>query len=764
MISNGNSQQLKHNSNGHQLPTQLPLSPDWLQKPEEDWLNFSQMLAGVRRRWWLLAAVSLTVSSVVWAEVLSQNPSYEGKFRLLVETIAADQKFEQLGITPARNGNAQDLGLDPETQIQVMESFEVMSPILNKIQAEYPNVNYSSLVNNFKISHQEGTKIFEVRYHDSSPQKVKFILDRVAHGYIHYSQIKQQTSQQQGLQFVGEQLPKLQNRVDRLQEKLQIFRQQYNLVNPESQGQLLSNNLSTLVQQRQATKAQIDENLSLSKRLQSHLGLEQDRAIAASELSEAPRYQELLKKLQEIDTKIAAESARFTESSPSILALREQRNQLLPLLHQQAAAVLESKFDRFKDDHQALGSKDSIHIDVTRKLMEINDQMQVLEKRYSAIALFENQTRSSLQQLAVLTHKYTDLQRELQVATESLNRFLTVRETLQIESAQKAIPWQMITPAQTSSVPISPNVPRGLLQGALAGLLAGVGAVLIAEKLDNRFHSPNQVKDSTGLTLLGTIPFQKELERQQESRSLHPLHSAFDQYQAFPFLEAFRSLCANLRFLSPDKPVHSLVITSSVTREGKSTTSVYLAQAAAAMGQRVLLVDADLRRPRIHTLMNLSNEWGLSHVIATDLNIKKVIQRSPLQDNLYVLTAGKVPPDPTQLLCSIKMKNLVEQLQESFDLIIFDTPPVLAGLADAKLLAAHTNGIVLLARLGQTEKSGLRQVLEDLKMSHGSVLGLIVNGVKNYPYRAYSHYYQSHYPAEESLHHLSDSSKYNGSE
>jgi capsular exopolysaccharide synthesis family protein len=165
------------------------------------------------------------------------------------------------------------------------------------------------------------------------------------------------------------------------------------------------------------------------------------------------------------------------------------------------------------------------------------------------------------------------------------------------------------------------------------------------------------------------------------------------------------------------------------------------------MGQRVLLVDADLRRPQVHKILGLENEFGLSNVIATGVTAKQVIQRLPMWDHLYVLTAGQMPPDPTRLLCSKKMQYLMEQFHAVFDLVIYDTPPVL-GLADGRLLSAHTDGVVMVAGLGKTDRSVLMEALDGMKVSSTTVLGIVANGVKGYTTSSYYHY--QHYYAPES--------------
>ena len=709
-----------------------------LSESNEDSLDVGQILSSVRRRWLLLTGVSVTVTSGFLLHLSNQDSIYNGKFKLLVDTVTGNQEFKQFNQAVGGQANA---SLDYDTQIQVLWSSQVISPILNEIQSEYPEINYGSLLGKLKINRLKETKILEVNYQDSDPQKIKFVLEKIANGYIKYSQQLQETGAKQGLNFVEKQLPELQNRVNILQEKLQKFRQQYNLMNPEVQGQLVSNRLNNIIQERQATQTQIGETEELYNNLQQQLDLELNQATQVAILSESTRYQSLLQQLQEIDSKIAVESVRFTDLSPQIQILKEERNNLLPLIRQEASNTLRAPRNSTKIQ-QLAASPSSVRLQLTHNLIEANNRKTALQIRHQHLTVAENQLRSQIQQLAVVTRQYTDMQRELKVATESLNRFLVVKENLQIETAQTVQPWQVLSELQAPRIPIAPNMQRGLLLGSVAGLLMGVGTALVAEKLDNKFHSPEELKEITRLAILGTIPFQKELRERQTSKSLPllPRITNNGRYNTSPFLEAFRSLITNLSLISPDRSLRSLVISSSLPMEGKSTTTVFLAQAAAAMGQRVLLVDADLRRPRIHLIINSSNVWGLSHVISTGININDVIQQSSIDDNLYVLTSGQIPPDPTRLLWSKKMQSLVEELQDSFDLVIFDTPP-LAGLADAKLLSTYTDGLVMVVGLGSIERPILKQVLDSLKISNTPLLGLIANGVKGYTPSSTNYYY-----------------------
>src|SRR5919199_2380524 len=760
MGPDGDYQPLLPYGNGNQQSYMSPLSAAESSEFDKDKLDLGQILAIARRRALIVAGVTIAVSSAMISKALKEVPNYEGKFQLLVGPVSGEDKVDKLTQALSKTAGVQVDGPDYQTQIQVLWSPQVLSPIVKQIQARYPDINYETLRSKLIISRLPDTKILEVGYLDSDPEKIQFILTQVADGYIKYSQKEQQTTVQQGLTFVNSQTKNLQEQVNWLQDQIQKLRQNYRIIDPESQGQLLTGRVGTIVQQRQETETQLGETQRLYTELQgqlAQLGVSPQQAIAASALSEAPRYQQLLNKLSEIESKIATESARFTEESPTIQALREQQRNIMPLLTEEAAKVLGKFSSGVPNDPESLASPSSLRSDLTRKLVDAQNQRLVLEIRRKAIAQAETQLNQQVKDLALIARRYMDLQQQLKVATESLSRFLAVQETLQIEKSQKTnSSWQKLSEPQKPQVPISPNMPRGIALGAIAGILAGAAAGFLAEKMDKVFHSPEELKNSTGLPILGTIPFTKQIKQFFSTTGTEsipdPESSEFrlggrsHRYKASPFLEAFRSLHTNLQFISPDQPIRSFVMSSAVPAEGKSTVTTFLALAAAAMGLRVLLVDADLRRPRIHETTDLPNVWGLSNVISSEIDVDDVIQPSPLEDNLFVLTAGQIPPDPTRLLSSKKMHDLVKRFQEAFDLVIFDTPPLL-GLADARLLAAHTDGIVMVVGLGKTDRTVLTQVLYGLKTSRARVLGVVANGVKRYTASSYDQYLRYYYSA-----------------
>ncbi|MBW4568750.1 MAG: polysaccharide biosynthesis tyrosine autokinase [Tolypothrix carrinoi HA7290-LM1] len=680
---------------------------------ENDW-NFRDFLGILRRRSLIIAGVATVVMAIVVSQALSQKPEYEGNFRLLVEPVNDDTKM----LDVVKDANVAKSSLDYESQIQVLKSPELMGNIVKQLQGSYPEIDYDSLLNSLTIIRLGTTKIIEVRYRSNDANKTKVVLNQIATDYLNYSLEKRQTKLRQGIQFVEKQLPSLQKRVDEIQKDLQNFRQKYDFIDPDTQAEQIANQVNILSGQRLAVNQQLAQARANLAGLQAQNG-----ELAA--LNNATVYQQLIIQVRQLETQIAAESARFQSDSPNMRTLKEKRDNLLPLLRQEAQRFLDVK------------------------VADVATQVQTLEVQSQELAKAEQKLEERRKQLPVLTRQYTEMQRTLQVATESLNRFLATRETLQIQVAQTELPWQLIQAPSKPESPLSSDIKRNLISGFFASLAIGIGIAILIEKLDNTYHTAAALKEKIKLPLLGTIPFEKQLQNGQHNttkqnipivRVTDSLRESVPGLAVIPdqdysnyspkFLEALRVLCTNIQLLSSDRPIRSIIISSAMSGDGKSTVAFHLAQIATAMGQRVLLIDADLRQPTIHTLSNLNNLWGLSNLISTNLPVKEVIRQLPSMNELSVITSGPIPPDPTKLLSSEKMKRLMEEFHNSFDLVIYDAP-VLVGLADASLIAPHTNGILLVVRMDKTDSSVLKRALDNLKLSRMSVLGVVGNAQKN---------------------------------
>lgn len=370
--------------------------------------------------------------------------------------------------------------------------------------------------------------------------------------------------------------------------------------------------------------------------------------------------------------------------------------------------------------------------DFLSRINELAARDRSLEKKIA-----ENQ--SDLRTLATVNRDYDKIQQQLKISTENLSQFIAKQQALEIEKAQKLQPWKLLDPELTEvnkPTALSRSSKQNLALGAMLGLLLGAGAAMVVDKLSNVLYTSKDIKDATFLPLLGSVPLRKELAALGLQDSIS---GEIQKPDRALFFEVFRSLYTNILLLGSDTPIRSLVISSATQDDGKSTVAVYLALAAAAMGHRVLLVDANLRCPTLHKRVGLMNIQGLTDVISSDLDWSNVIERSPIENNLYVLSAGPIPPDSIRLLASHKMQDLMNDLQSSFDLVIYDTPP-LVGFADANLLAANTNGMVLVAGLGKLKRTVFQQALEELQVAGTPILGVVANKSKDVAPTSYSHY------------------------
>ncbi|MEO1395875.1 MAG: polysaccharide biosynthesis tyrosine autokinase [Cyanobacteria bacterium J06634_5] len=733
VIYNGNG-----HSNGNGLPPAAVVTPPepssmlaaWqLQAQQEEDGDLRNLLSVVRRRAWSIAGVAAVVMTLVTAQTLRQEEIYQGQFRLLVEPVNADDDFSDLTQILGEQ-NLSKSGLDYETQVQVLRSPELIEPVAEQLQQVYPEVDYLALLENLRITRLGETKILEVSYNSPDPVQIQVVLDQLSKTYLKYSLEERQTNLRQGINFVENQLPSLQQQVDIVQDRLEAFRRQYDFITPEVQSAQLAQQTTGLAEQR----LELDRELSQAEQVFNNL---QGQPGTLASLDGAPIYQQLLSELRSVETNIAAELTRFEPNSLSIRVLEEQRENILPLLQQEAQRVVGTK--------QAMAAND----------------FQIMAVQSQTLARAEQEAEQVLSQLPTLIRQYTDLQRELEVSTEALTRFRVTRETLEIEAAQTEIPWQLIEVPVQPTDPISPNLKRSLLMGLVASLLLGLGAALLLEKLDNVYHSIDELKAGTKLPLLGTLPFNNDLKdsRTVEKSAIAALtdnlsnlrigkkpkshYYGYGGNSEASFLEAMRVLHTNIRMLSSDRPIRSILISSAMPGDGKSTVVAHLAKVATAMGQRVLVVDVDLRKPQVHDRLGLRNDLGLSNLIADDLPLKSVVQQVDADNQLFALTAGKIPPDPTKLLSSNKMQQLMGTFERCFDLVIYDAPPA-TGLADVSLIGQRTDGLVVISRIGKTDRTVLTQTIETLKLAKIPTLGVVANGVRangmsGYRYYAYGY-------------------------
>ncbi len=719
--------------------TALQLSPSQItpavsMEDAEGGLNVGQLLRTLQRKWLLILGITLATTAAAAAKVLTDTPTYSGSLEILVQPLSAETEVisnipETLTSGDQRPANSLDQDL-----LKILTSPSVLEPVVEEVQTRYPQfcnapaaaidqpevmdkLCYNSIRQGLQVSPAaEDSDILQASFQDPDPQKVVTILDAVSDAYLKYSLSSKQADISRGINFVEQKLPDLRDKVDSLQGQLQTLRLDNDLIDPESRGSQLSSQVSAFSQEQLEVKVQLEQLRNVREDLRQQIQQPGETA-ASSALAQNPRYQTLLNSLLELDSQIAEASTLYLETLPDMQVLREQRQNLLTLLAQQGQ----------------------------QSEQEVVSQIRELEAREQALTETLQGLTTGVDDLSGISRDYTDIQRELEVATENLSQFLAKREALEIDAAQREIPWEIVTPP-TNPSPQPVSLPQNLLLGGMLGLLLGTGAALLLDKSGGVLHSNDEIQRTTRLPVLGRIPVQREIRRADEKESMaesvqyvganiraerngfgsnvelgdNPLSSG---YANDPFAESFRSLFTNLRLLNSPNLTRAIAVSSVMPGEGKSTVALHLAEAAAAMGQRVLLIDADLRNPQIHNYLELSNEKGLTNLFSGESN-PALIQKFLPEPNLYVIAAGSAPFEPARLFSSRSMKRFTEKVRAKFDLVIYDTPPLL-GQSDAYLVANNTDGLLLVTQPGKLKQPLLDRAMEQLRIADINVLGMV---------------------------------------
>jgi polysaccharide biosynthesis transport protein len=347
------------------------------------------------------------------------------------------------------------------------------------------------------------------------------------------------------------------------------------------------------------------------------------------------------------------------------------------------------------------------------------------------------QTQNQIDQLTAVTDRTTAQEQDLQtLETRLASLRATYAALLPNLSSNSSNLLTVVEPAVAPGAPSSPRTLLNVILAAILGLLAAVGIAFLVEYLDDSVKSSDEVREVTGLPTLGLVPDMKGDPKRSEIYRLQTLLNPRS-----PAAESYRVLRSNIEFTSVDTPLRTLLVTSSLPQEGKTTTAGNLAVVFAQGGARVLLVDADLRKPGLHSLFRMANQTGLTTLFRDEgATVSSVAQETEL-DHLKVIPSGPLPPNPAELLGSKRWHAILESLKAEADLVILDSPP-LQAVTDPALMAAVVDGTVLVIHARKTRRGAVGQGREALAKSGGKILGVAMNKLRQ---REFDQYYYGHY-------------------
>ncbi len=711
-----------------------------LQVDGNDEIDLRELWRALKRRKKLVgvtAAGVIALTCMITAYQRIFRPVYQGSFALLItDPISSDSgnnataagglngtMFEEL----ARNTTSNDL----PTLIELLQSPLLLNPI-----AERFDLSENALAERITITtggekRKEAEGVLKVSLVGRDKDQDQQLLTALSDTYLEVALKERQQRLADGLNFLNKQAPALEAKTEQIQSEVAAFRIKHSLLEPTAEGGALRQQeaeMSSQVLALQAGRNRLQKvkqgiaNGTLTARgFQEALGgMGNGRGFnggggRSEGLTITDVDQSLLQQLLKVETELAEARSTYKPSSSMVTGLEERINQLKPLL--------------LRNQLEAVDAALNLN----------NGRLQTAQQQVA-------QLNAQFLKQPALIKQYEALQTRLTIANQNLAGLVSARENFQLEIAQRSVPWRVIDPPEINPDPIKPSVPRNLALGTLLGVVAGAGAGLLRDRKDHVFHSPRELKAEIGeLPLLGHVPYVDFFQGVREDKRflLQELDNEIqadigeterkaERYQRFFYQEAFRNLFTSLRFLSSDQPLSAIAMTSSLPAEGKSLVNTLLAKTLAEMGQRVLLIDADLRKPQLHIRLGLNNLRGLTNVLTDDSSHwRQALQTIDGYKGWSVMTAGRRPPDPTRLLSSKRMHQLVEDLKNSgeFDLILFDTPPVL-GLADAALVAEHCDGLMLLVSLGRVDRGLPKEAVNRIRSSGSALLGIVTNAIK----------------------------------
>ncbi|MEH2392615.1 MAG: polysaccharide biosynthesis tyrosine autokinase [Nostoc sp.] len=704
---------------------------------EQDLINFQHYWLTVKRRWLLIITIMGSVLGVTALVTFSQKPIYEAEGKLLFNKQSSVSSLtgasEQMGQLGQLSG-VTSLSNPLETEAEIIRSYPLSQKTIAKLQLK-DNLGQPLEIDNFlpnlKIKSIRGTDILQLSYRSTNRQEATAIVNTLMSAYLENNVRINRSEATAARKFLSKQLPLIEAKVTEAEAALRRFKEKYEVVSLEEeaiQGVKRLNDLSSQITQ---LRAQLVDAKSRSGAFQNQLALNTRHAMALTNLSQSKAVQQVLSEYQKVQDQLAVERSQFTDEHPVITNLLSKEQALKKQLEGRVSQTLGSSQPIPEQDLQIGELKQTLTANLVQVEVErlgLENQVGVLMKEF---VLYQARLRS----LPKLEQQQLQLQRQLQVAQTTYEQILRKLQEVELVENQNVGNATIVSEALVPKKKISPHISLNLALGGFLGFFLAIGAALLLEAVDKSVKTAEEAQELLDYPLLGTIPVfdqKARLARGESTTELVVLNNPYSSVNA-----AFEMLQTNLGFTLSDKELNVIVVSSSVMNEGKSFVAANLAVATAQMGRRVLLIDADMRRPRQHEMWQQSNLMGLSNVLVGQATLAEAAKEVVI--NLELLSSGTIPPNPVALLDSQRMNGLLQQAAQDYDCVIIDTPP-LSLLADASIIGKMADGILLVTRPGVVNSDTAKTTKALLEHSRVTVLGMVVNCVTT-DHNDYNYYY-----------------------
>lgn len=594
------------------------------------------------------------------------------------------------------------------------------------------------------------TDMIEIKVTGMSPQEASFITNTLAKAFLEKNQFESQEEVRQVKNFLEEQLQIIKDKLVSSEEELKDYKEREKVV-------ALPQETEELVQKLAEFEALYNEALTELKSTEERLKYIDDQLVKnrgnfdIDAISMSPYLEELKKKMAEIESGRAMFVASLVNKGvydPESAQIKKYDEQIAELK------------ERFKSEVKKLAAVeilDPVKLSeslVTRKI-EIETEIEALRPKVKALKQIVDDYSNQLESLPNVSLKLARLERSAKVDEKIYLMMQEKYEESRITEVGQLGNARIIDPAKPPKDPIKPKKKLNLILATFMGLGLGIGITFLLDFMDNSVQSMEDL-ERQGIPVLGSIPVIREVDnrvKKKKNGKHDPESLKIDKFQSrlithfapkSPISEAYRTFRTNVQYAHADKPVKSILLTSPGPGEGKSTSIANLAITLAQQGNRILLVDSDLRRPILHSIFGVDRNDGLSNRIVGKISTNEAIKKTEIE-NLYLMPCGTLPPNPSELLGSATMKELILELESKFDLVLFDSPPIIA-VTDPAILSALVDGVVLIVMSGQTNREAAFRAFTLLKNVKSHVLGALLNSVQiESMYGSYYYYYHYYY-------------------
>jgi capsular exopolysaccharide synthesis family protein len=704
----------------------------------------------LRKFAWLITATIVVVLTAAGIYTARSVPLYEASARVAINPQDSDVLGLRDGKGIGTDGQDSDYTVSLETQVYVLRSDHLALLVIKNLYLDSnpgfapvsppakPSIRGApvaldhgvelALLNAFRagltVNPIRNTRLVEIRYRSRDPRLAADIVNSLVNSYIEENFRTKYEATTQASDFLGKQLKDLELKVETSQEKLVRYQRENNILGIDEKQNIITQKLDDL--NKQLTEAQGDR-IRKQSLYQTIASGNFDQAVSAID---SPAVQQQRTQLATLETQLAQLTTQFGPSHPKVA---EAKNQI-----------------------------DQTKLNLTR---EIERTAARSKADYVSAVSREKMLASALEQQKVEANQLNErgigfnlLKRDVEANRQLYEGLLQKMKEAGVIAGLKSGNVRVVDSARVPAKPVSPNVPRNMAIALLLGTISGMVVAFSVDRLENTVTTPEHVTAVTGLPVLGTIPLSEAAVRAMRGMRLRRFGARSVTSASRPetdlivnsepksiIAESYRAFRTSILLSRAGTPPKVILVTSAVPQEGKTVTCINTAVVLAQKGARVLLVDCDLRRPRLHRAFGLTNGIGLSSVLANQQPLGDALQPAPNVPNLTVLVSGPLPPLPAELLGSERMFALMEQFRSEYDHIVIDSPPVLS-VTDPVLLSMLADATVVVSRSAVTTRTALRQACAVLQQANARIIGIALNAVdlKSPDYEYYSPYYSPH--------------------